>query len=267
MTRDVFKLETLGPGTHIKTLEIRGNAILSSLYVKSIDVGATIKVNYFQTTSGTVPDGERFDLNSHALISTTGTDQIAVTRIHNKPVVEVIITGGTVEFGLYLTVNDELATDIDAALVSDGQVANLANDKGIPIACYDEATGEWLIIRCPLPVTISGDADVGAKFVYQFNGTTTPGTEQALINTSTHATLITSVRSVRVSSRNHGAWELLAGGVIIGSGLVGPATPNDDFKLDIPEEVAVSTNLRLNFLAHSGQASCKLDAFVQTTRK
>ncbi len=267
MTRDVFPLETLGPGTYTKTLEIRGNAILSSVYINSIDVGASVEVKYFQTTTGTPAGGERYDLNSHAPLTTTGTDQIAVTRVHNKPVIEVTVAGGNVEFGVYLTVNDELATDIDAALVSDGQTANLANDKGIPIACYNETTGLWEIIRCPIPVSIDGDANVGDRFSYQFNNVSTPGTEQALINEATHATLITSIRRLRVSCRNHGAWELLAGGVILASGLTGPATPNDDYVFDIPEQVAVSTNLRLNYLAHSGQGACKLDAFVQTTRK
>lgn len=267
MTRDVFQLKDspLGPGTYTKTLEIRGNAILSSIFVKSIDPGATIKVNYFQTTSGTIDDPERFDLNSHPLISATGTNQIAVTRIHNKPVIEVVITGGNVEFGVYLTVNDELATDIDSALVSDGQDAELATDKGIPIACYDSANDEWMIIRCPLPVTLSEDGTPvhRAGSITNSNMSNNPN---PLDSFNIPAGKTYRFKKIIVSTRVSGVFTLKAASAIIARGRTGPASMNSVFQFDPYKEVAAGTAMSLTFdQVYQTPSDCNVDWFIMAT--
>lgn len=270
-TIDAVKLATYGPGTVVKTMEIKGNAVLSSVFVKSADPGATVKVNYFQTSSGTVPDGERFDLTSHPLLDDTfagSTSQIVVTRIHNKPRLEYIVTGGNVEFGVYQTVTDQLASDIDSALVLDQSTFDPDISKGIPIVCLDEATNQLFFLRCEggsVPVLLQAD---GTKNDYTFNGDSTPGTEQTIINVvNTSGTLRTFIRRVRVACRSHGAWELLANGVIIAAGFTGPSTPNDNYTFDIPQELATNSTIQLKFLAPSSAPAICLRAFVQTTQK
>ena len=106
-TRELMPLEVRGAGVYTALMMIRGNSLLSSVYVKSITPGATLKVNYFDTTTGTVDLFERYELNGHALITDTGSGETyreLVTRIHNKPQAEVIVTGGSVEFGVYISV-------------------------------------------------------------------------------------------------------------------------------------------------------------------
>lgn len=267
----VVGLDTRGPGTTRITLEVRGNALLSSLFIKSADVGATVKVNYYQTTTGTFEeDSERFDLTSHPLKGDTDapeTSQVVVTRIHNKPVLEYIVTGGNVEFGVYATVTDELASDIDSALLLDGTTFLPDVHKGIPIMCLDPDENKVFMLRCEggaIPVFLQ---DQGDKKNFSFNGVTDPGVVQDLIDTVASATLETSIRKVRVVCRAHGAWELSADGVIITSGLTGPASPNTGETFITPDLLEATKNLKLQFRAHAGTIISKLDAYVQTTQK
>jgi hypothetical protein len=132
-------------------MEIQGNSILSSVYIKSIDPGATLQVKYFDVTTGTVAGGERFDLEEHRTFTDADaglTNRVTITRIHNKPHCEVIVSGGNVEFGIYITVVASFASDLDAALVLDGEAYRDEATKGIPLACYDEANDEMVLVRC-----------------------------------------------------------------------------------------------------------------------
>lgn len=269
-THPIIPLDVYPVGTTRLRMEVRGNAILSSIFIKSAGAGS-VKVNYFQSTTGTFPeDAERHDLTGHPLKSAADdgkTSQIVVTRVHNKPTLEFIVTGAPVEFGVYVTVTDELASDIDSALVLNEQVADLTVNKGIPIVCYDPDQNKFFFIQCEggsIPVFLQNP---GTRKLFQFNGVTTPGVVQDVINEVAHATLQTDIRRVRVSCRSHGAWELLADGVIISSGFTGPASPNNDDIFDIPEILASTKIIRLNFFSPSGHQVNKLDAYVQTTQK
>jgi hypothetical protein len=263
-------LESRGPGTYGEVNQIIGNSILSSVFVKSISAGATLKVNYYDTSAGTTDDGERFDLVGHDLIddtiTTPYTNRITVTRIHNKPILEAIVTGGTVEFGVYFTVVSSFATDMDNALVREGDTFVQDTTRGIPMACYDETAGTLHFLRCE-GGALSVSETTGDKKDFIFDGDSTPGTTQTLINTALSGTLRTFIRAVRVSCRNHGAWELLNDSTLLASGLTGPIEPNDDFGFDIPKELAVSENLTLKFRAHTPAPVSSLRAFVQATEK
>jgi hypothetical protein len=152
-TEAIFKLEARTADTTTQLISMDGNSILSSVFVKAADAGTTVEVKYFQTTSGTLEeDSERQDLLAHRVLGAADagdTDTILVTRIHNKPAVEVIVTGpGSITFGIYTSVRSETASDLDSALQLDDDVADLLVDKGIPMVCLDEATGKWKMVRC-----------------------------------------------------------------------------------------------------------------------
>jgi hypothetical protein len=76
--------------------------MLSSVFVESMDVGATLKVNFFDATTG-ADVGERYNLKSHDLISAVGSYRNLVTRHHNRVGCEAIVTGGNVKFSVYIT--------------------------------------------------------------------------------------------------------------------------------------------------------------------
>jgi hypothetical protein len=109
-TNSIIKRDTYPSGTYTAPMTIEGASMYCSVWVKSIDPGATLLVRYFETTSGNVGE-ERVVIGAHTLV-TSGlidpqygfTNSISVDKFHNKPVCEAILTGGSAEFGVYLTV-------------------------------------------------------------------------------------------------------------------------------------------------------------------
>jgi len=144
-----FRLEELGPGIYSQISEIRGNSILSSIFVESCDPGATLQVNYYDTTTG-ASSGERYDLAQHDLITDAdvgGTFRILVGKIHRRVVAEVIITGGNIKFSVYATAVTSTASDIDSALIRDGEDYTDPEDQAMPVAYLDEATQQLFFVR------------------------------------------------------------------------------------------------------------------------
>lgn len=143
----LFEIESRAPNTYRIPLQVKGNSILSSLLVKELDPGATIKVNYFQTTSGNVTT-ERSELSGHTIktVPSNEADTIIVARMHSKPVCEVVIEGGNVKFGLMATMVSAFASDIESSLFLDHYLTQ-GRERGIPIMSFDEDTGELNFIR------------------------------------------------------------------------------------------------------------------------
>ena len=150
-TKTLMELDTRAAGTYRAKLMIRCNSLLSSIYIKSADAGATVKVNYFDTTTGSELTAERYDLLSHDLYDDSNvgeTHRILVTRIHNKPQIEVIVTGGNVEFGVYGTAVSTFASDLDSAIVFDGSSFVSTVNKAMPVACLDRDTDTLHFMPC-----------------------------------------------------------------------------------------------------------------------
>jgi hypothetical protein len=242
------------------TMGIRGNAVLSTLFVTSIDAGTTLTLNYYQSTSSTVDDGERFDTVSHATVTDSTTlpyhEQVIATRIHNKPVLEVVITGGgSVTFGCYVTVNDELASDIDSALILDGDTFFPNTTKAIPIACYDEDEGKVFFFRCKGGALPTFPTEVGDAVHLEDNRSITPGSTQTTITDVVPAGKIRKINSVRVVCRAHGRYTIESDGSRIGSGRTGPANPTDVMTYDRRFPIAATKDITVKFTALSGAPS------------
>lgn len=146
-TQELFPLREVSPGTYHIPLQIEGNSLLSSLLVTDVSVGAVIQVNYFQTTTGDEAD-ERTPLVSHAakFAGSTAADTIIVARVHLKPVVEVVISGGNVTFGLMVTMVSAFASDIESSLFKD-DYAVVGTERGIPLMTIDDSTGRMKFMR------------------------------------------------------------------------------------------------------------------------
>jgi hypothetical protein len=140
-TRPVLPIQSLAAGTYVIPLFTEGNSLLSSVYVRS--VSGSVKVNYYDFGPGNndLP-GERYDLNGHALITTSDiTDRILITKLHNKPHIEIIVTG-TAELGIYLTVISQFASDLDNSLKLHATIADLLQNRGLPAMGYDPGDGK-----------------------------------------------------------------------------------------------------------------------------
>lgn len=166
-SKPILPIKTLTAGTYIIPMFTEGNSILSSVYVKSLSGGASLKVNYYDFGPGNndLP-GERYDLSSHNLITTADTtDRILVTKLHNKPHIELIVTG-TVEFGIYVTVVASFASDLDTNMKLHAQLADLAKDKGLPAVGYNSVDGKFYFLPIEngaVKITGSVSAIAGGK--------------------------------------------------------------------------------------------------------
>lgn len=184
---ELLKLDSRGPGTYEVELLIEGNSILSSLFVDAVDGGASVAVEYYETTTGGNA-GEITPLLSHATFSSPAVEanKITVTRIHNKPILKAVVTGGNVTFGVYGTVVSSFASDLDTALVFDEQLADLARNKAIPIAGYDPATGKFEFLHLDdgdLPVSASISGEISVNVINKRLYGTTAASVPATINT------------------------------------------------------------------------------------
>lgn len=141
-SKTVVPLQVRGPGVYVQKLEIAGNSILSSLFVKQLDLGATVTVTYQDFGVGG-DDGEAVFLDAHVTPTVPGTDRILVTRVHNKPYITITITGGNAQLGIYVSVISSFASDLDSALKAHLQNVNLVDDRALPQAFYDTGTGKW----------------------------------------------------------------------------------------------------------------------------
>lgn len=146
-TQELFPLREVSPGTYHIPLQIQGNSLLSSLLVTDVSHGASIEVNYFQTTTGEETE-ERSPLVSHAakFAGSSAADTIIVARVHLKPVVEVVISGGNVTFGLMVTMVSAFASDIESSLFKDDYQI-VGTERGIPLMVVDDASGRMKFVR------------------------------------------------------------------------------------------------------------------------
>lgn len=151
-TNTIIPLANRAPGFTTQLLSTKANSLLSSVFLKSADAGATVTVKYYQTTGGTTDEGEKQELgNTHKVLTVAdvgATNTVLISRIHNKPFVEVTVTGGLAEFSVYVTAVTTSASDIDSALHNEGDAIDLVSDRGLPNVCYDEDAGVWRFIRC-----------------------------------------------------------------------------------------------------------------------
>jgi len=144
-----FLLEERAAGTYKQISEIRGNSILSSIFVKAIDPGASIQVNYYDTTTG-AGLGERYELKPHELVTDADagkTFRIIVSEIHRRVVSEVIVSGGNATFSVYATAVTATDSNIDSALIREGQDYSDPENKAMPAAYLDETTQKLFFLH------------------------------------------------------------------------------------------------------------------------
>lgn len=130
---------TYQPGSYIVPIQPFGNSLLSSLIYKSGT--GVLSAKYFQLAVFNEGE-EKTELSSHTVLTAPSmqADQILASRIHNRLFCEIIITGGSVEFGIVGTVVDQFASDLDASLRKDGQSFNANLDKGLIGSSVDPRT-------------------------------------------------------------------------------------------------------------------------------
>lgn len=222
-------------GVYERKMLIEGNAFLSTVFIESLDVGASVEVKYWDFTTGKAVS-ERYDLPSHSLQSAAGSNRILVTRIHNKPICEVTVTGGNATFGVYITTVSYSASDLENALKFNEQSTDLVIDKALPSSLYDPVTGKWYFTKSDQGIQIvkvidSGEA-AGSLFFPSFNGVTNPGNTQTLISDTVTAGKTRLIRQSVIYCQAYAEYEIIVDGAIVGGGGTSPSNPKDIFPFD-----------------------------------
>lgn len=261
---ELIKLGTLGPGTYKYRINMRGNSLLSTLYVKSKDPGATVSGYYYDVTTGE-NFGEETFLKNHNDVAAGETDRIFVSNLHNKPVLSLVITGGNVEFSVFNTVLPSSFSAIDSALVFDGEDFVLIANKALPGAALDELSGELKFLRAKpdgsLIVSTSPTTPANT-FFREFDGLSDPGTEQTLLNVLVPANTRRVLTAVRVTTRQSGTYKVMADAVKIASGRLDSRKIQDDFTWTPNRPIAAGVRIKLFFETYSGRPVSKLEAYL-----
>ena len=145
-TTEIVALGTYDPGVYYLDFHTQGNSLLSTLYVSQAN-GGSVLIEYFDYSTGRA-EGQLYPLQFHDLVSTDiTTNKLTVTRLNNKPVAKITVSGAAVRFSLTVTVVSSFASDLDAALIKDGESFEQPLDQGLPVAAVDESTNVLRFLR------------------------------------------------------------------------------------------------------------------------
>ena len=270
-SKAIVVLETRPVGVYIQKMAVAGNSILSTVFVESLGAGGSVSVEYFDYGVGS-DAGEIVTLNSHATVSTSVTsNRILVTNFHDKPYIQMTVTGASVRFGIYASVVLSTASDIDNALKKDGETVILASDKGIPQVIYDTVAGQWKFaigVAGVQDVNIVGSASIvnnGLPVFFEAAAITTPGTLQTLISYTVPVSKTFNLLQVLLACRQEASFQIYGDGNLIGSGRTGAASPNVNFPYRVARSYVSGKIIEIKATARSGSVAANIECYAQGT--
>lgn len=270
-SKAIVPLGTRSAGVYEQKMAVAGNSLLSSVFVEYADVGASVLVEYYDSSTGS-DAGEEYFLAAHdPMSSAVSTTRILVSNLHDKPIVRCTVTGGNVRFGVYASVVLTSASDIDNALQRENEQTNLVLDKGMPVMVYDEINGVWRFARGEggiQDVRVVGNIQIGepgeALFV-DSSDTTTPGSEQSLMTYTVPALKTMNLLSVQIVCRQETSFQIYGDSTLIGSGRTGASSPNVNFVYRVARSFAAGKLIEVKATARSGSAAAPIECYLQAT--
>ena len=253
-TLAIVPLASYGVGVFERKLFPQGNSLLSTLFVQSTSLGATVLVEYFEATTGE-DVGENTLLEAHATPLVGLADKIIVNKIHNKPRIRVTVTGGSAVFGVYATVVSSFASDVDSSLFKDNSAGNLAIDLGSQGVIYDPILGRHFFVRGS-----NGIQDVNVVNVTTVLGETkiegtktagTPGIFQDLVSITVPALKKWFLYCAKIACNLDGIFEIYIDGNLVGSGYTNAAAPNVNYTFNLPHKVLAGSLVVLKYKQRS----------------
>ena len=136
------------PGVYYFPLNTVGNAVLSSVYVKSGT--GTAQVNWFDYGASNIETpAARVDLFSHPPLTAGMDDRHLVSRLHNHARVELIVTGGPVEVFILLTLVADFPIEGEVSIKGyvEGEGSTPGTNTGIAISVLDPLDNKYYIAQ------------------------------------------------------------------------------------------------------------------------
>lgn len=243
-------MQVLSPGVHTFYAQVEGNSLLSTVWLKDAGAGGSVEVKYWDYGPGggdvNVYPGQRVDLQSHPVLSVSdSTDRVIVTGLHNKPRIEITVTGNDVNVGVYISVVATFASDLDANLKKHQQDANTAKDKGLIVAGYDPATDKYyfLPIKDGAVVVSNDDPGVEGTLATDVGQLTEISTTVDIIDTTVPDGKLWKLKNLKCSCRAYGYFELYIDGDKVPGvqPFSGPASENPETDFD-PQRIVAEEN-------------------------
>jgi hypothetical protein len=222
----VLPLATRGPGTVEQKLALGGNSILSTLYVSAIDPATTVSVSYHDYGVGE-DAGEDLTIGSHSTQSVVGSQRRVFAPFHIGPRIKATVTGGNATFGVFASALQQIASDL--TLMREGQVADFANDSGLGIMVYDEATGLFNFLRGEGGAIAVTPMETGTPRVLVGESITTPGVEQVAVTATVPVGKRWHVRTAHLNCRGTGQLTIYVDSLPIAFGSTGAGESNVKF--------------------------------------
>lgn len=125
-------LETRAAGPYSFPVELRGNALISTVFVEDI-AGATITATWKDHNPLT---STLFTVDAHAPITANGYHRKFIAQAtHGVSVLEITVAGGSPKFGVFITANQLVGNfpSPDSVQTVDGTVNAIIAQDGIPL--------------------------------------------------------------------------------------------------------------------------------------
>lgn len=116
-TLELVKYGQYQPSTSKVVLRIQGNSILSTIFISSLDAGASLTIQYYEERQGV-----RRNLQSHTMTE-AGTSTIVVGPHVETPFAEIVVANGQVEYTATVTARVDQPFDMTtyASIVGDSE--------------------------------------------------------------------------------------------------------------------------------------------------
>ena len=257
------------PGIYKERVAIAANSILSTLWVKSIDPGASVSARWYDIGPGNDElTGERIYLSDHQTISTNDTsDRRLITRLHNKAFVEVTVAGGSAVFGIYVTA----VSDFPMPGYVDGQPVIVSSDSGLASVIFDPTANKFYLTRGTAGVAdvnvVGGTIYVGApgqRFTLK-STVETDGTWQTIIKEQVPVGKIWRLVSAKFLTPCIGRGDIIIDGISVDEALTSPAENNVMCLREPYDEVTESKWIEIKFKRNFGAVNADITVVATLT--
>lgn len=245
-TLNIYKPEVRAGGAFEQIILIQGNSILSTLFIDSLASGS-VQVVFEEI----IYEDQVKPLFSRSY-SAPGTYEFWTHPFHTKIKI-TITTTDTSKF----TIKSTVRTDVELLRTSslDGAEFNPADNKHIPMGCYDPDQDKLFFIRCKNGVLVTDPIDTGDPIFIDGQTATTPGVQQTLFTSLVPVGKTHILSKVHISCSIGGKWLADIDSVIIGSGRVASGSPDSTLEFTPRRKLLAGQTFRVRFTSKSKPVS------------